>query len=185
MTRSKPDTGIVSAGQRGKQPRTCAQWFDHGRRCFHAHDGLEAVRSLLKVTRASPGYRHGDGDNPYYYLGKIHEVEGRLGHAIIFYSRALAVDPLDEESLIGLGSCFTVTGRYEAAIYCFENLLRFPKGRRNIPQKHLFFVLSENCRRAGKWVQAVFWEHLAQLADPGNERQQALYNDLVAAVVGV
>jgi tetratricopeptide (TPR) repeat protein len=165
-----------------KNPRTLAEWFEHGRRCFYAPDGTGAIQAMLKVTRNNPGYRHTDGDNPYYYLGKIHEVEGRLQHAIVFYSRALAVDPLDEDSLIGLGTCHTVTGQHGAAIHDFEYLLRFPKGRRKIPQKHLFFMLSENYRRDDNWVQAIFWGQLAEDADPGNESQRELYESLLAAV---
>lgn len=171
-------------GASRKKPRTLSEWFEFGRRCFHAHDGVEAIRALLKVTGNNPAYRHTDGDNPYFYLGKIHEVEGRLRQAIIYYTRALAVDPFDEDSLIGLGTCHTITGQHQAAIYNFEYLLRFPKGRRKIPQKHLFLMLAENYRRTDNWVQAIFWGQLAKDAHAGNERQQELYGQLMAAVDG-
>ncbi len=55
-----------------------------------------------------PAYRHEDGDNPYFYLGKIAEIEGWIDDAIRFYSSALVVDPYDEESLIGRGSCLSM-----------------------------------------------------------------------------
>jgi tetratricopeptide (TPR) repeat protein len=88
-----------------KTPMTIHDWFEEGVRCFHAPDGVAAVKALEKVIAWDPGYRHPDGDNAYFYLGKINEVEGNLEQAVILYSRALAVDANDEESLIGRGSC--------------------------------------------------------------------------------
>lgn len=142
------------------------------------------MTALKKVTALHPGYRHNDGDNPYYYLGKIHEVENRLSHAIVLYTRALAVDPLDEDSLIGRGSCYTVTNQHESAIYDFESLLRFPKNRRSLPNKHLFFMLAENYRRMERWAEAIFWEELAGDAPPGDEHHKTLYEAMVNAANG-
>ncbi len=36
--------------------------------------------------------------------------------AIVFYSHALTLDPYDEESLIGRGSCYTVKKNHEGAL---------------------------------------------------------------------
>jgi len=163
-------------------PRTLPEWFEFGRLCFHQPDGLNAVAAMQKVIRLNPGYRHADGDNPYFYLGKVHEVESRLRSAIVFYSRALAVDRLDEDSLIGRGTCFTVTGQHEAAIYDFEWLLRFPKHRRSSADKHLFLMLAENNRHLNRWGEAIFWRELARDAAPGDEDQQLLYDALLAKV---
>jgi tetratricopeptide (TPR) repeat protein len=174
---ARSDSGSATAGR----PRTLSEWFEHGRRCFHQPDGVEALAAFEKVTRLHPGYRHSDGDNPYFYLGKVHEVEGRLFQAIVFYTRALAVDPLDEASLIGRGTCYTVTYRHEAAIYDFECLLRFPTTRRSIPEKHLFFMLAENYRRLNRRGEALFWEERAKAADPGFENHRLLYGALVDA----
>jgi len=140
------------------------------------------VAALEKVTRLHPGYRHPDGDNPYYYLGKINEIESRLDQAIVFYSRALAVDCLDEDSLIGRGTCYTVTGQHDAAIYDFERLLRFPKHRRSQPDKHIFLMRAENHRRQDRWGEAIFWREMARDAAPGDEDQQLLYEALTASV---
>jgi tetratricopeptide (TPR) repeat protein len=165
-----------------RRPRTLAEWFEYGRHCFHQPDGVQAVAAMKKVTGLHPGYRHPDGDNPYFYLGKIYEVENRLSRAIIFYTRALALDPLDEDSLIGRGTCYTVTYQHEAAIYDFQWLLRFPKARRSIPEKHLFFMLAENYRRLARWGEAVFWGERAKIADPGHEHHRVLFSAMVEAV---
>jgi len=167
---------------RTRQPRTLAQWFEYGRQCFHQPDGIEAIAALTKVTRLHPGYRHPDGDNPYFYLGKIHEVEGRLSQAIVYYTRALAVDALDENSLLGRGTCYTVTHQHEAAIYDFKWLLRFPKTRRSVPEKHLFFMLAENYNNLNQWSEALLWGARAKAADPGHERHRMVYNALMKSV---
>ena len=70
------------------EPQTAAEWFEQGRKCFHKPDGVGAVKALEQVIDLDPGYRHPDGDNPYFYLGKIHEVEGRMDDAIVNYTRA-------------------------------------------------------------------------------------------------
>ncbi len=80
-----------------------AELFEDGRKCFRKPDGLGAVRALEKVIDLDPAYRHPDGDNPELHPGKIHEVERRYKDAIALYSQALAIDPRDEESLIGRG----------------------------------------------------------------------------------
>jgi tetratricopeptide (TPR) repeat protein len=166
------------------RPRTLSEWFEFGRQCFHQPDGVRAVAALKKVTGMHPGYRHGDGDNPYYYLGKIHEVENRLRHAIVFYTRALAVDPLDEDSLAGRGTCYTMTRQHEAAIHDFERLLRFPKTMRRLPNKHLYFMLAENCRRLERWIDAFFWEKLEHEAAAGDEQYGMLYESMVDSAHG-
>ncbi len=166
------------------RPRTLSDWFEFGRQCFHKPDGVKAVAALNKVTGLHPGYRHSDGDNPYYYLGKIHEVETKLYHAIVYYTRALAVDPLDEDSLIGRGTCYTVTRQHEQAIHDFESLLGFPKTFRRLPNKHLFFMLAENCRRLERWVDAFFWEKLEYEAAPGDEGYRMLYESMVDTAHG-
>ncbi len=168
-------------GGSAKNPRTLAEWFEFGRRCFHAPDGVQAVAALKKVTSIHPGYRHPDGDNPYFYLGKIHEVENSLAVAIVFYSRALAVDAKDEESLIGRGSCYTMTHQHRAAIYDFENLLRFPTRFRKTPAKDLYWAIADNYRQLGDAGQVIFWGQLALDADPG-VRQQLLYENLLADI---
>ncbi|MEJ2041064.1 MAG: tetratricopeptide repeat protein [Desulfosarcinaceae bacterium] len=165
-----------------KMPCTLAEWFEYGRSCFHLPDGVEAVRAFRKVADMNPGYRHPDGDNPYFYLGKIFEVEGRLEEAIVHYSRALAIDPEDEESLIGRGSCFTVIKEHARAIDDFSHLLHMSQGRRKIPDKHLLYVIAENYRQMKEWGQAIYWAQLALNADPGNERHQKLYEMIVAGM---
>jgi tetratricopeptide (TPR) repeat protein len=167
---------------KGKSPGTLAEWFEYGRQCFHAPDGVEALRALTKVTSLNPAYRHSDGDNPYFYIGKIHEVEGRLEEAVIHYSRALALDPLDEESLIGRGSCLTVTGHHAEAISDFTKLLQIPRTRRKIPDKHLLYIIAENYRHLEQWGQAVYWAQMALNADPGDKRHQKLFEKIVASI---
>jgi tetratricopeptide (TPR) repeat protein len=163
-----------------KKPRSAAEWFEHGRKCFHAPDGVGAVKALERVIDLDPAYRHPNGDNPYFYLGKIHEVEGRIEEAIVNYSRALAVDPQDEESLIGRGSCYTVNGKHEQAIADFTQLLQMPDRLRKVPRKHLLYVIAENYRRLEDWGQAVYYGQKALDADPGNQRHQELLKKIAA-----
>lgn len=165
-----------------KEPRTEAEWFELGRSCFHKPDGLGAVRAFEKVIDLDPAYCHPDGDTPYFYLGKINEVEGRLEDAIVHYSRALAINPYDEESLIGRGSCYTVTKQHEEAIEDFSRLLQFPGRMRKVPRKHLFYVIAENYRQLKDWGQALYWAQKAHDADPGNHRHQELLKELKACV---
>jgi tetratricopeptide (TPR) repeat protein len=163
-----------------KKPRTIAEWFEYGRECFHAPDGVAAFKALEHVIDLDPAYRHPNGDNPYFYLGKIHEVEGRLEEAVVNYCRALAVDPRDEESLIGRGSCYTVLGKHEQAIADFIQLLQMPDQARKIPRKHLLYVIAENYRRLEDWEQAVYYGQKALDADPGNQRHQELLRKIAA-----
>ena len=163
-----------------KTPQTTDEWFEYGRECFHKPDGVEAVKALERVIDMDPAYRHPDGDNAYFYLGKIHEVEGHLQEAIVQYSRALAVNSVDEESLIGRGSCYTVTGQHELAIADFNKLLHMPDRQRKVPRKHLLYVIAENYRQMRDWGQAIYWAQKALDADPGNQRHQELFKDISA-----
>ena len=163
-----------------KPPRTAAEWFEEGRACFHRPDGVRAVKALERAVDLDPAYCHPDGDNPHFYLGKIHEVEGRLKTAIMHYTRALAVNPMDEESLIGRGSCYTVTEEHDLAIADFTRLVNFPKRRLKVPMKHLYYVIAENYRRLQQWGEAIYWARKAHEADPGNERHQQLLEEIKA-----
>jgi tetratricopeptide (TPR) repeat protein len=163
-----------------KTSRTIAEWFEEGRRCFSKPDGVAAIKALERVIDRDPAYCHPDGDNPYFYLGKIHEVEGRLEEAIVNYSRALAVNPHDEESLIGRGSCHTATKKHTDAIEDFSKVLQFPDQKRRVPKKHLFYVIAENYRQLEDWGMALFWGQKALHADPGNQRHQELFKEIQA-----
>jgi tetratricopeptide (TPR) repeat protein len=155
-------------------PTTIAEHFEEGRRCFHKPDGIAAVAAFNRVIEEDPAYRHPDGDTPYFYLGKIQEVEGDMEAAIVAYSRALAIVPKDEESLIGRASCYSVIGRHDLAIADFSKVLDFPDRQRRVPRKHLLYVISENYRLAEDWGNALHWAKLAVDADPGNHRHQEL-----------
>lgn len=160
-------------------PQTAAEWFEQGRKCFLKPDGLGAVKALERVIELDPAYCHPDGDNPYFYLGKIHEIEGRLDSAIIHYSRALAINSLDEESLIGRGSCYTATKQHDQAIADFTKVLQFPDGKRRVPRKHLLYVIAENYRQIEDWGKAIYWARKAHDADPGNQRHQQLLKEII------
>ena len=161
-----------------KTPRSAAEWFEQGRECFHKPDGLGAVKAFEQVIDLDPAYCHTDGDTPYFYLGKINEVEGRLDTAIVHYTRALAINPNDEESLIGRGSCYTVTRQHEEAIADFTKLLNWPDQHRKVPRKHLFYVIGENYRQMEDWGKALYWAQKAHDADPGNHRHRELLKEL-------
>ena len=161
-----------------KEPQTTAEWFEQGRKCFHKPDGLGAVKAFERVIDLDPAYRHPDGDTPYFYLGKINEVEGRLEAAIIHYSRALALNQYDEESLIGRGSCYTVTKQHEAAVRDFTKLLQIPDKLRKVPGKHLYYVIAENYRQMADWGKALYWAKKAHDADPDNHRHKELLTAL-------
>ena len=159
-------------------PSTVSEWFERGRRYFHQPDGVAAIAAMEKVIDMDPAYRHPDGDNAYFYLGKIDEIEGRLESAIIHYSRALAIDRHDEESLIGRASCYTVTGEHESAVADLTRLLQLPDETRKVPRKHLLYVMALNYRRMEAWGQAVHWSRMALDADPGNEEYRELFAEI-------
>lgn len=157
-----------------KAPLSAAEWFEQGRACFHNADGLGTVAAMERVTALDSVYRHTDGDTPYFYLGKIHEIENRMDMAIFHYTRALAINGLDEESLIGRGSCYTVTKQHEQAISDFTRVLNFPEANRRSPLKHLQYALAENYRQLKDWHNALYWGEQALAADPDNDRHQKL-----------
>jgi len=161
-----------------KSGRSIAEWFEEGRRCFHRPDGVGAVRALERVIELDPAYRHPDGDNPYFYLGKIDEMEDRLDAAIGRYTCSLAINPLDEESLIGRGSCYTVLRKHELAVADFIKVLRIPDNRRRAARKDLLYAVAENYRRMKDRRQALHWARQALAADPENYRHQQLLKEI-------
>lgn len=160
-----------------KTPQSAAEWFEQGRKCFQNADGLGAVAAMERVTELDSVYRHPDGDTPYFYLGKINEIENRLDMAIFHYTRALAINGLDEESLIGRGSCYTVTRQHQQAITDFTRVLKFPDANRRSPLKHLQHALAENYRQLKDWHNALYWGKQALAADPDNDRNQKLVKE--------
>jgi tetratricopeptide (TPR) repeat protein len=154
--------------------RSAAEWFAEGVRCFNEPDGVGAVRAFEKVIARNPAYRHEGVDNPYFYLGKISEIEGRLDDAIMLYARALTVDPYDEESLIGRGSCYTVKKKHDLAIADFKKVLDFPPKVRNAPLKHVLYAIAENYRQEKDYPKALHWGEKALAKDPMNYRHQEL-----------
>ena len=74
-------------------------------------------------------------------------MEDRLDAAIIHYTRSLAINSLDEESLIGRGSCYTVIKQHEQAVSDFTKVLQFPDRKRRAPRKHLLYAVAENYRQ--------------------------------------
>ena len=161
-----------------KKGRNVGEWFEEGRRCFHQPDGVGAVKALEQVIEMDPAYRHPDGDNPYFYLGKINEMEDRLDAAIGHYTRSLAINPLDEESLIGRGSCYTVTRQHDQAVADFVKVLQLPERQRQAARKDLLYAIAENYRRLEDWQQALNWGRQALAADPDNYRHQQLLKEI-------
>lgn len=161
-----------------------AELFEDGRKCFRKPDGLGAVRALEKVIDLDPAYRHPDGDNPYFYLGKIHEVERRYKDAIALYSQALAIDPRDEESLIGRGSCLSVTGQQDRAIADFEKVLAIPAQHRRAPVQHLLYAIAENYRQKKDYASALLWGQQALDKEPDNFRHQELVKAMQVQLQG-
>ncbi len=151
-----------------------ADWFNEGLRCFKKPDGVGAVRAFEAVIAIDPAYRHEDGDNPYFYLGKISEIEGRLDDAILQYSRALALNPYDEESLIGRGSCYTVKKNHELAVADFKKVFDIPPESRNAPIKYVLYAIAENYRQQKDYPNALHWGEKALAEDPNNYRHQQL-----------
>ncbi|NNG02396.1 MAG: tetratricopeptide repeat protein [Desulfobacteraceae bacterium] len=165
-------------------PQTTDEWFEYGRECFHKPDGINAVKAFERVIADDPAYRSEGGDNPYFYLGKIHEVEGNLKAAILNYTRALAVDPYDEESYIGRGSCYTVTRQHQEAIADFTKVLQFTAAQRKAPRQHLLYAIGENYRLSRQWDQALLWGKKALAVDPLNFRIQELVKEANANLKG-
>lgn len=161
-----------------KTPKSAAEWFEAGRTCFNRPDGVGTVAAMEHVIDMEPLYCHPDGDNPYFYLGKIHEVEGRTEMAVFHYTRALAVNPLDEESIIGRGSCYTVTGQHHQAIADFEKVLRFPDEHRRASKANLFYAIAENYRQMKNWEKAKTWGEKAVAEEPENIRHRDLLKNV-------
>ncbi len=155
-------------------PESVAEWFEEGIRCFQKPDGVGAVRAFRQVIELDPGYRHTDGDNAYFYLGKIHEVEGDLDLAVGMYTRALALDAWDEESLIGRGSCLTVQKAHDRAIADFSKAMAIPDAHRRAPVQHLLYAIAENYRQKSDYASALMWGQRALDAEPDNFRHQEL-----------
>ncbi len=155
-------------------PLSEADWFNEGLRCFKKPDGVGAVRAFEAVIKMNPAYRHEDGDNPYFYLGKISEIEGRIDDAIMLYSRALTLDPYDEESLIGRGSCYTVKKKHDVAVADFKKVLDIPSKNRNAPLQHLLYAIAENYRQQNDFTNALHWGEKALSEEPGNQLHQQL-----------
>lgn len=153
---------------------SAADWFEEGVKFFKKPDGVNAVRAFEMVIRIDPDYRHSDGDNPYFYLGKIAEIEGRIDDAIGYYTDALRLDTYDEESLIGRGSCYTVKKNHEGAVADFEKVLDIPPEIRNAPLAHVFYAIAENFRQLKDYQNALFWGEKALSEDPENERHKQL-----------
>jgi len=158
--------------------RSAADWFNKGLKCFHQPDGIGAVRAFEAVVRIDPGYRHEDGDNPYFYLGKISEMEGRIDDAIMYYSRALSLNPYDEESLIGRGSCYTVKKNHDGAVADFKKVLDIPPQSRNAPLPNVLYAIAENYRQQNDLPNALLWGEKALSKDPGNYRHRELVVDV-------
>ena len=160
--------------------RTIAEWFEKGIRSFKKPDGIAAVRAFNKVIDLDPAYRHTDGDNPYFYLGKIMEVEGDLEKALVMYTRALAIDRWDEESLIGRGSCYTVLNRHNEAVADFKKVLNINPKNRRVPVGQIHYVIGENYRKKGDWAEAWKWGKKALAEDPLNHRVKQLVDEATA-----
>ena len=159
---------------------TIAEWFNKGVQAFKKPDGVAAVRAFRKVIALDPAYRHSDGDNAFFYLGKILEVEGDLEESVAMYTRALALDCRDEESLIGRGSCHTVLNRPNNAIADFKKVLAIPPRHRRVPLAHIYYAIGENYRKQGHWPQAWKWGKKAQAQEPGSDRINQLVDEATA-----
>ena len=157
---------------------SATDWFNEGLKCFNKPDGIAAVRAFEAVVKIDPAYRHGDGDNPYFYLGKISEIEGRIDDAILFYSSALAVDLYDEESLIGRGSCYTVKKNHEGAVVDFKKVLEIPPENRNASVQLVLYAIAENYRQQKDFPSALHWGEKAVSEDPDNSRHRELVADV-------
>jgi tetratricopeptide (TPR) repeat protein len=107
-------------------------------------------------------------------MGKISEIEGRLDDAVLLYSRALTLDPYDEESLIGRGSCYTVKKNHESAVNDIKKVLDMPPEVRNAPLKHVLYAIAENYRQHKDFPNALYWGEKALSEDPDNYRHQEL-----------
>ncbi|MFC1811880.1 tetratricopeptide repeat protein [Thermodesulfobacteriota bacterium] len=162
-----------------------ADWFNEGLRCFNEPDGVGAVRAFEKVIAINPVYRHEDGDNPYFYLGKISEIEGRIDDAIVLYTRALTVEQYDEESLIGRGSCYTVKKKHDLAVADFKKVLDFPSKVRNAPLKHVLYAIAENYRQKKDYSKALHWGEKALAEDANNYRHQELVAEAIERMKGM
>lgn len=162
---------------------TISEWFQKGINAFQKPDGIAAVEAFRKVISLNPSYRHSDGDNAFFYLGKINEVEGDLEDAIVMYTRALSLDCRDEESLIGRGSCYTVLNQPENAISDFKKVISLGTNRRTSVDQ-IYYAIGENYRKQGKWPRAWKWGKMAQSENPQSDLIKKLVDDAAAWLEG-
>jgi tetratricopeptide (TPR) repeat protein len=90
----------------------------------------------------------------------------------------LTLDPYDEESLIGRGSCYTVKKNHDLAVADFKKVLEIPLGSRNAPLQHVLYAIAENYRQQKNFPKALHWGEKALSEDPDNSRHQELVADV-------
>lgn len=161
--------------------KTLSDWFEEGVRCFQKPDGPGAIMNFEKVIDSDPAYRHPDGDNPYFYLGKIAEMENRLDDAIGYYSNALSVDSHDEESLIGRGSCLGVRGQFDRAISDFKTVLHINPAIRKVRVEHIYYAIAVNYEKKSDRASAHIYIKKALEMDALNYRFREFLKQLEKA----
>ncbi len=81
-----------------------------GRQLFEGGSDEGALAAFTRVLDANPGYA-----DVHYFVGLVHERNGRLDDATSAFERALEINPSYAECLAALGSVYEQSGRYERA----------------------------------------------------------------------
>ena len=87
---------------------------------FHIGDAKFVKTSYFmfqNILERNPKYRSADGDNPYFYLGRIHDYYLKdKGTAIKFYTQSLKLFPKDTYAIECRGFCRLKKNKYDLAI---------------------------------------------------------------------
>jgi tetratricopeptide (TPR) repeat protein len=82
---------------------------------------LQSVKTsyfmFKKIVERNPKFKGDDGDNAFYYMGRIHEhYLDEIDTAIQYYTRSLELSPDDVDSFENRGICRLRKKQYEMAL---------------------------------------------------------------------
>lgn len=88
---------------------------------FYAPLPEEAYQMFQEIISMDPNYINGEGDSPYFYLGRTLEYYwGDFETAKEYYTKAVELCPDDSESYECRGICWLREDRYELALSDFR-----------------------------------------------------------------
>ena len=128
-------------------------------------DDAKARTAFRKAIK----YSGNDKDDILYHIGSAHAQEGDAFNAIMYFERALNVNPKNEQALFELGFFCDQVGYYDKSIFHYNRYLDLD------PFNHLtWFNLGITYNRAGSYEEAIKAYEYAWLLNESN--YQSLFN---------